>query len=64
MKILLEKHPVYIRDLAIDGTDLADMGITGIKTGQVLSRILEKVWENPHLNTKENLVGLIEEVAE
>lgn len=60
-KILTEKHPVFIKDLQIDGTYLNEMGISGVKTGKVLSYLLEKVWEKPEANTKENLIKMVEE---
>ncbi|MBQ9097628.1 MAG: CCA tRNA nucleotidyltransferase [Clostridia bacterium] len=60
-KIFSEKHPIFIRDLKINGTDIMEMGITGKKTGQILLHLLEKVWENPGMNTKEKLIKLIEE---
>lgn len=60
-KILSEKQPVFVKDLKINGTDLAEKGITGRKTGNVLLKLLEKVWENPEINTKEKLTELIEE---
>ncbi len=60
-KIIAGKHPVCMKDLELNGTDLAKMGISGAKTGVVLLHLLEKVWENPDMNTKENLIKLIEE---
>lgn len=60
-KILTEKHPVFVKDLELDGADLKEMGITGVKTGKALSYLLEKVWRNPEMNTKENLIKMIKE---
>lgn len=60
-KILVEKHPVFVRDLEIGGTDLMEMGITGVQTGQVISRLLEWVWEHPDENKKEKLIKLVKE---
>ena len=60
-RIITEKHPVFVRDLEIGGTDLVEMGITGVQTGQVISRLLEWVWENPHENKKEKLLKWVRE---
>ncbi|MBR2846562.1 MAG: CCA tRNA nucleotidyltransferase [Clostridia bacterium] len=60
-RIITEKHPVFVRDLEIGGTDLVEMGITGVQTGQVISRLQEWVWENPHENKKEKLLKWIKE---
>lgn len=60
-KITDGNQPVFMKDLKINGRELSKMNITGEKTGRVLSRLLEKVWENPHLNTKEKLIALIKE---
>lgn len=59
--ILADNHPVFMKELDINGTELAKLGITGVKTGKVLLYLLEKVWENPGINTKENLINLIKE---
>ena len=60
-KILREKQPVCTGDLALNGNDLKEIGITGVKTGQILEMLLEKVWENPGVNTKDKLFELIKE---
>lgn len=60
-RIITEKHPVFVRDLEIGGTDLVEMGITGVQTGRVISRLLEWVWENPHENKKEKLLKWVRE---
>ena len=49
-QILSEKQPVFVKDLKINGTDLAEKGITGRKTGNVLLKLLEKAWiATPHI---------------
>ncbi len=60
-KIIAEKHPVFIRDLEIGGTDLEKMGISGVKVGRVIWHLMEKVWENPQVNTKEKLIKVVKE---
>jgi tRNA nucleotidyltransferase (CCA-adding enzyme) len=55
-KILNEKQPLTVKDLAVNGYDLRAWGMEpGIKLGQTLQYLLEKVWENPELNTREKL---------
>ena len=57
-KVLNEKQPLTIKDLAINGRDLIALGIEpGIMLGETLQWLLEKVWENPALNDKERLLA-------
>jgi len=61
--ILNEKQPLTVKDLAINGYDLMKAGIQpGIKMGQILNGLLEKVLDNPKLNTKEMLLNLVKEM--
>ncbi|HEY6908990.1 MAG TPA: HD domain-containing protein [Myxococcales bacterium] len=55
-----------ITDLAITGTDvMRELSLPpGRKVGQVLSRLLERVLDDPNLNTREHLLSLVSEVAE
>lgn len=47
-----------LKDLAVDGKDLIELGIpTGRQMGEILSRLLELVVEEPEKNTKEYLTG-------
>jgi tRNA nucleotidyltransferase (CCA-adding enzyme) len=51
------REPVDLRDLAVDGDDLRQAGITpGPELGKILSRLLELVIEDPRLNTRETLL--------
>ncbi len=55
-KILNEKQPLTVKDLAVNGHDLMAWGMEpGIELGQTLQWLLEKVWEDPELNMKEKL---------
>ena len=61
-RIVSEKQPLTVKDLAINGKDLIDIGIQpGIKMGQILSDLLERVLDNPELNDKEMLLYLVKE---
>lgn len=59
-RILNEKEPFNIKDLAINGHDLIELGMKpGIEMGRALNGLLEKVIEEPSLNTKEKLIELV-----
>jgi tRNA nucleotidyltransferase (CCA-adding enzyme) len=50
-------EPVDLRDLAVDGDDLRQAGITpGPELGKILSRLLELVIEDPRMNAREKLL--------
>ena len=58
--ILKEKQPLTVKDLAVNGYDLMEIGIQpGEQMGQVLDRLLEKVLAEPEMNTKENLLKMV-----
>ena len=49
-----------VKDLAISGKDLIQAGITpGPAMGAILNSLLEKVMDNPELNTREQLLAMI-----
>lgn len=57
-KIISEQQPLNIKDLAIDGTDLINIGIPKGKTiGIILNNLLDAVIENPHLNNRSILLN-------
>ena len=45
-------------DLAVTGSDLEALGFTGPSIGQTLARLLDRVLEEPSLNTREKLLNL------
>lgn len=52
--IVDEKHPVVLKDLAIDGARLLEMGVPqGKQIGEVLKQLLDRVLEDHTLNTPE-----------
>lgn len=62
-KVLKEKEPLTVKELAVNGRDLIDLGIEpGIKLGETLQWLLEKVWENPELNSKERLLAEVKRI--
>jgi tRNA nucleotidyltransferase (CCA-adding enzyme) len=62
-EVLEEKPAVSLKDLAINGKDLIDLGYQeGVKLGGMLKKLLEIVIDKPELNKKEMLLKfLIEE---
>lgn len=52
-----KKSPTGVRDLAVTGEDLAPIVPKGPGMGRMLNYLLEKVIENPELNTKEKLLA-------
>lgn len=56
---LAANDPLTLKDLAIGGQELMAMGISGKAIGDTLARLLDKVHEDPALNTKAQLLGLV-----
>jgi tRNA nucleotidyltransferase (CCA-adding enzyme) len=50
--------PITRTDLAITGADLQALGIAGPQIGQTLAALLQRVLENPALNTRDALLAL------
>ena len=57
-EIRRRKDPLARSDLAVTGTDLQQLGISGPQVGRILSSLLERVLEDPALNTRESLLAL------
>ena len=58
------RDPVDIRDLAVNGSDLADAGIPpGPLVGKILRALLERVVQDPSLNSRETLLTLALEIS-
>ena len=55
-QILTQREPVFLKDLAIDGRDLKEMGITGPRIGQVLQQLMALVHRHPEANEKYTLL--------
>ncbi len=61
-KVLDEKQPLSLKDLAISGRDLMEIGIQqGKDMGRILNELLEMVLEDEKLNTKEQLLSVVKE---
>lgn len=58
-KIIKNGEPYRICDLAVNGDDLIKLGFSGKKIGFLLEFLLDKVIEEPLLNTKEKLLRIL-----
>lgn len=56
--VIDEGSALTVRDLAVNGHDLASLGLVGPQIGQAQKRLLEAVLENPELNDRDTLMGL------
>ncbi|MDM8534227.1 HD domain-containing protein, partial [Clostridiaceae bacterium HSG29] len=56
-EIIINKEPINVKQLEINGYDLIEMGLKpGKLIGKILNELLEIVMENPKLNEKEKLM--------
>ena len=61
-RVLRQRPPLGIGDLAIDGADLKDLGMQpGPRFGEILRDLLEKVTDDPSLNERSRLLELVRE---
>ncbi|MGL5124078.1 MAG: CCA tRNA nucleotidyltransferase [Fusobacteriaceae bacterium] len=58
IEILKNKEPIELKDLEINGFDLIKFGIDRKEIGKKLEFLLNLVFENPNLNTKEKLLEI------
>jgi len=64
-EILQEKPPVSLKDLALNGKDLIELGYKeGKELGKILKKLLEIIIDRPELNKKKILVKLLIENEE
>lgn len=63
-EIIAARDCLSLKELAINGKDLMEMGIKpGKEIGQILNQCLELVLENPEMNTKETLTSITQEMG-
>ena len=64
-KILRTHPPLEITDLAIGGRELMELGVKpGPRLGEILRELLERVLDDPELNTREALLALARDERE
>ena len=60
---LKRNHPVRLSEIAINGNDLINMGLSeGEKIGDILKIVFEKVLINPENNDKDYLIKLVQDI--
>ena len=60
MKFLKEETAWILKGLAVNGSDLMELGIVGEQIGETLNWLLHIVMENPALNNKNTLISFVE----
>jgi tRNA nucleotidyltransferase (CCA-adding enzyme) len=60
-EIRRQGHPLTRADLAIGGADLQELGIKGPRIGETLATLLDRVLDDPTLNTRESLLAIARE---
>lgn len=61
---LMHKPPVTLKDLALNGNDMIQIGFEGRDIGNVLRRLLDYVLENPEKNNKLDLLDYVQKMLE
>lgn len=62
-EVLKEEECFTVKDLAINGNDLIQIGIKeGVVIGDILKRLLDMVLDDPSLNNKNNLIKISKEI--
>ncbi|MGH7526908.1 MAG: CCA tRNA nucleotidyltransferase [Gemmatimonadales bacterium] len=56
------RDPLSRSELAVTGSDLAALGASGPRVGAILASLLERVVEDPRLNTRDALLALAKEL--
>ncbi len=51
-----------LKHLAVTGNDIMALGINGREIGKVMNELLDKVMQNPEINSKEKLLQLVLEI--
>lgn len=58
-RIIEEKEPYLLKDLAVNGNDLLKMGYKGREIGEILNKMLEIIIEHPEKNNFEELKQIV-----
>jgi hypothetical protein len=54
--------PISRGDLAVTGADIQQLGVSGPRVGEILGVLLDRVLDDPSLNTRDRLLGLAREL--
>lgn len=60
----VDKHPLSINEIDIDGNDVASLGYKGRQIGTMLNRALEYAFYHPDKNHKEDLIAYLKSLKE
>ena len=61
IEIAMTEAPISLKDLAVNGYDMIELGLNGKQIGDALNCCLEYILEHPECNTKEVLIKYIED---
>jgi tRNA nucleotidyltransferase (CCA-adding enzyme) len=61
-RIRERRDPLGRADLAVTGADLQGLGATGRRIGELLAALLDRVLDDPALNTREALLAIAREM--
>ncbi|MBT4087129.1 MAG: hypothetical protein HOE30_01420, partial [Deltaproteobacteria bacterium] len=64
LDIIKKGQPYRVKDLALQGNDLQELGIKGRGIGLMINLLLNAVWAQPQLNSKEQLLRLAADLKE
>lgn len=59
---IVKNQPITIADLAVNGRDLTNIGISGEPVRKTLYALIEKVWANPNLNERNTLIDIAKSI--
>ena len=62
LQIRRRGDPLTRSDLAISGSDLQSLGASGPEVGRILATLLDRVLQEPSLNTRERLLAVAREI--
>ena len=61
IEIAMTQAPLSLKDLAVNGYDMMELGLSGKQIGDALNCCLDYILEHPECNTKEALIKYIED---
>ena len=64
IKIIKNKEPLYLKDLAVNGDDIKALGAKGKRIGKTLEYLLKKVYGHPSYNNKKQLLAIAKRFLE
>lgn len=63
-KVIDNKEPYSIKDLAVNGNDIIALGFKNESVGDILNKLLQFVWKNPSKNSKQYLLKNIDIIVD